>query len=69
MTEQPMIDGNLIENSRVKITMLTPFREIVWDPSEREDDKRGTQWTIGTVKIRPVVVDGTARAEMLVEVK
>ncbi|KAA5546275.1 hypothetical protein FYK55_05155 [Roseiconus nitratireducens] len=67
--EKPKIEANVIENSRVRITVLSPYREIVWDPSEREDDRRGTQWTIGTVKIRPEVVDGKVDAEMLVEVK
>lgn len=69
LTEEPTIDGNVIENSVVRITMQSPYEEIVWDPDEYEDDHRGTEWTIGTVKIRPEVVDRKVKAEMLVEVK
>jgi len=69
LTEEPTIIENVIENSVVRITVQSPFIEIVWDAEERETDTRGTQWTIGTVKIRPVVTNGNVTCEMLVEVK
>jgi hypothetical protein len=69
LTEEPTITGNVIENSVVRITVNTPFDEIIWDVTESETDSLGTRWTIGTVKIRPVVTNGNVTCEMLVEVK
>lgn len=69
LNEAPVINGNVIENSDVRITMQTEFTEIWWDETEAETDSRGSRWIVGTLKIRPVVADGTVNAQTLVEVK